>query len=90
VLLRYGNKRPSAPVYFWAAITGAGRGDTVTLNWEIRYDSGQDVGTCSATVHSGGKQNTRAVKYVQGKGYHLEARACGHHAGRTRCTTPLP
>lgn len=88
--LRYGN-RPGGPRYYWAQITGASRGDTVTVYWDIDYQSWRDSGACSATVHSGGKQNTRAVKFVHGHDFHLEAQACGHHPGsRDRCTARRP
>jgi hypothetical protein len=89
IQLRYGN-RPGGPRYYWATITSASRGDTVTLYWDIDYGSWRDSGTCPATVHSGGKQNTRAVKVVHGHGFYLEAQACGHHAGRSRCTASRP
>ncbi|MFF4490475.1 hypothetical protein ACFY0F_28985 [Streptomyces sp. NPDC001544] len=90
IQLRYGN-RPGGPRYYWATITHASRGNKVTLYWDIDHGgSWRDSGACSATVHSGGAQNTRAVKAVYGNGFHLEAEACGHHAGRTRCTASLP
>ncbi|QTD96082.1 hypothetical protein [Streptomyces cyanogenus] len=89
IQLRYGN-RPGGPRYYWATITHAGRGDKVTLYWDIDYGSWRDSGACSATVHSGGSQNTRAVKFVHGRGFHLEAQACGKHAGRSRCAPPSP
>ncbi|MFH8337375.1 hypothetical protein [Streptomyces sp. AM6-12] len=90
VTVRYGNAKQGAPYYAWAAISGASKGDTVALEWDVDYGSWADFGVCSATVHSGGKQNTRAVKYVHGKGWHLEAQACGHHAGRRVCTAYWP
>ena len=90
IQLRYGN-RSGGPRYYWAQITGASRGDTVTLYWDIDYGSWRDSGACSATVHSGGKQNTRAVKFVHGRDFHLEAQACGRHPGSpTRCTASRP
>ncbi|MGW1564481.1 hypothetical protein ACWCQ1_49855 [Streptomyces sp. NPDC002144] len=89
IQLRYGN-RPGGPRYYWAQITGARRGDTVTLFWDIDYGSWRDSGACSATVHSGSAQNTRAVKVVHGRGFYLEAQACGHHAGRSSCTASRP
>ncbi|GAA1118880.1 hypothetical protein GCM10009577_47030 [Streptomyces javensis] len=90
IQLRYGNRR-GGPRYYWATITGASRGDTVTLYWDIDYGSWRDSGACSATVHSHGKQNTRAVKFVHGSGFHLEAQACGHRPGhRSRCTASRP
>ncbi|MFE4966016.1 hypothetical protein [Streptomyces sp. NPDC056660] len=89
IQLRYGN-RPGGPRYYWAQITAGSRGDTVTLYWDIDYPSWRDSGACSATVHSGGTQNARAVKFVHGRDFHLEAQACGHHAGRSRCTASRP
>ncbi|MDF2272012.1 hypothetical protein P2Q00_42370 [Streptomyces coacervatus] len=84
-------RQPSrGPRYYWAQITGARRGDTVTLFWDIDYGSWRDSGACSATVHSGSAQNTRAVKVVHGRGFYLEAQACGHHAGRSSCTASRP
>ncbi|MDX3248422.1 hypothetical protein [Streptomyces sp. ME18-1-4] len=90
IQLRYGDTRRGGPRYYWAQITGAGRGDRVTLYWDIDYGSWRDSGACSATVHSGGGQNTRAVKSVHGHGFYLEAQACGHHADRIRCTPSRP
>jgi hypothetical protein len=91
VQLRYGNRKSGAPWYFWAAITGARKGDTVTLYWQIDYGGGlADMGACSATVHSGSSQNTQAVKYRSGKGWHLQAQACGRHAGHKGCTKYWP
>ncbi|MFF4507826.1 hypothetical protein [Streptomyces sp. NPDC001401] len=89
IQLRYGN-RPGGPRYYWATITHAGRGDKVTLYWDIDHGSWRDSGACSATVHSGGSQNTRAVKVVHGRGFQLEAQACGHHARTSRCTASRP
>ncbi|MEU6594478.1 hypothetical protein ABZ923_35645 [Streptomyces sp. NPDC046881] len=89
IQLRYGN-RPGGPRYYWATITHASRGDKVSLYWDIDYGSWRDSGACSATVHSGGSQNTRAVKFVHGRGFHLEAQACGKHAGHSRCAPPRP
>ncbi|TWV53784.1 hypothetical protein FRZ03_08870 [Streptomyces misionensis] len=89
IQLRYGN-RPGGPRYYWATITHASRGDNVALHWHIESDSWYDSGVCSATVHSGGSQNTRAVKDVHGGGVHLEAQACGKHAGHNKCAPPRP
>ncbi|MEW2624460.1 hypothetical protein [Streptomyces sp. NPDC048106] len=90
VRVRYGNAKQGAPYYVWAAISGARKGDTVALEWDVDYGSWADFGVCSATVHSGSGQNTRAVKYVHGKGWHLEAQACGRHAGHRTCTAYWP
>nr|WP_145486321.1 MULTISPECIES: hypothetical protein [Streptomyces] len=90
VEVRYGNARQGAPYYVWAAVSGASRGDTATLEWDVDYGSWADFGVCSATVHSGGAQNTRAVAYVHGRGWHLEAQACGRHAGHRACTAYWP
>ncbi|QLJ04055.1 hypothetical protein HZZ00_25700 [Streptomyces sp. NEAU-sy36] len=90
VQVRYGNAKTGAPYYVWAVISGARGGDTVSLEWDVDHGSWADFGVCSGTVHTGGKQNTRAVKYVHGRGWHLEAQACGRHAGRRLCTAYWP
>ncbi|MEV6115180.1 hypothetical protein AB0L59_22345 [Streptomyces sp. NPDC052109] len=90
IQVRYGNKKAGAPYYVWASITSARKDDTIHLQWDIDYGSWMDFGTCSATVHSGSAQNTRAVKYRHGNGWHLEAQAWGRHAGRKGSTAYWP
>ncbi|MGW4598985.1 hypothetical protein ACWEOA_27345 [Streptomyces sp. NPDC004457] len=90
IQVRYGNKKAGAPYYVWASITGARRSDQVQLRWDIDYGSWEDYGVCAATVHSGTSQNTRAVKYRHGSGWHLEAQAWGKHAGHKGSTAYWP
>jgi hypothetical protein len=76
--------------YLWAKISHASAGNTVWLDWaDNAYDTvpskWHECGPVK--VHSGHDQHTLAVNDVNDNYNSRKFRACGHHAGVTRCTS---
>ncbi|MFE4674203.1 hypothetical protein [Streptomyces sp. NPDC056723] len=87
IALRNGNRGNTE--YYWARITGGAVGNTVWLDW-ADTESGQKIKSwhlCGPyKIHSGHDNYTLAVNYVYDGVRQRHFRACGHHAGVTRCT----
>ncbi|MFE9610841.1 hypothetical protein [Streptomyces sp. NPDC006012] len=88
ISLRNGHIGSGRTTYYWAKITGASVGNTVWMDWSDSPGSWHVCGPYK--VHSGHDQHTLAVNFVIDSHNSREFRACGHHAGTSKCTKWVP
>jgi hypothetical protein len=91
IALRGGQDKGFKHDYHWARITGGSVGDTVWLDWaDIPYGTTpHSWHLCGPyKIHSGHDAHTLAVNNVYDNPHEMGRvmRACGHHAGKTKCT----
>ncbi|MEV6113948.1 hypothetical protein AB0L59_15870 [Streptomyces sp. NPDC052109] len=84
-----GGRTSSHQWYHWARITGGSVGDTVWLDWAdvSGATTPRSWHLCGPyRIRSGHDTHTPAVNSVVTSDMERRFRACGHHAGRTKCT----
>ncbi|MGW2035241.1 hypothetical protein [Streptomyces sp. NPDC001811] len=88
IALRGGATAGYRTFYYWARITGGKVGNTAWLDWgdspSAPPRSWHECGPYR--IRSGHDTHTRAVNYVRDNRNARHFRACGHHAGETKCT----